>query len=1586
MVVQPFDHLHNQPRSSGHLSASQGTVSFPKDDPRSLPPGCRRSYDFFAHVCQSPWAASYQPPSDPGPAADTSPAVHGDLLICDLPDPEPWLKPESEQHDPKAPRVRTIAISGTITFQDDLARGDAKKPIAADSKVDPSSLPAQSFPSNPDELGSAYPAPGDEGFWRQRNGQHEWHPSQPDPLVVASVSDPHSIDHLVETPIPSQHTQAHSTGPSVSSDGREPAHIRAYDAWSAEQEGDGFLSFSEWKEKYIDSVRKENDQEKTKSKAKRNKKTKDSNSSSAPPHPTLSDSEPPLNAPTREHPSSNASYLPQQTGSQPPSPSSSSASDIPSHSSETSPGSQAHRQSDDSDSNQVEVVDEGHSGDPRGAPDASNENDKKSDEVDAGPSDEPPRSPKSVTQATDSSSKLAALKHRWNFASLDCAAVVHRTNPSAKFASAILSEKKDRYMLSPCPSRSSSKKGEGQFVIVELCDDIMVDTIVLANYEFFSSMFKKFRVRVASQLKGRDDDWVDLGSFRARNMRGLQVFSIPPSSAVRGKFFRYVRIDFLEHYGSEFYCPVSLLRVYGITQMDDINSFREDAEDASDLDEIADTESDPEEEDLLLQTETLVPSPSAIVGETQPNSTLPPADLTVKDEDVWRKHERLFRERLELESNSRGLVLETSFPAGTDDPPPRLQSTPTRASHAGRETRSVMPENRPNSSTSVQDHNAGDINPSDKCIVPPFPSEMQLNATCQAPSLYPGAESGDGKSRKGGASHSATNSRSEASVQPSSQPDARLPSEDVGRGSLPKARSDDTVKASQPQRASPVSGSSVHPPPRNAHPNPNQQSGPSGGGSESIYRTITRRLNALEANATLSLHYIEHSGQMLREVFSRMEKRQDARMSEILRALNASNWRQIETLKRRQQVDLQRAIFEFDVHRQQAELERVALMNEVHLLADEVLLEKRLGIAQLVLLFSLFIFVGLTRGSRAAPFLHSSIARISRGTKPKKAPDTKETATKRLAATSANADQHHIPRKASIARMEDLKVPPSPKVSNAKSLGLTEAPSVEGARSTPRKHSSNLQHLLGSPMSPEAVKAAQRSKRSHVRDRPVSLAGYLLGPSPYLPSHSKRQTALMRQLGPLIDQRVPGRSLAKKLQILSALLDSVVEDEANRTKSSSRSASLVSNVPRRVRSGTMAGLDSQSGSAKENADMSLADLDLRHSTKGLTSATPKRNGSLRSRERTVLASTTNANGDDDTQALVSPRGQVGARARSGLARRQVVKANNPESPCGTTQYARILNDEDPEYQAGLSSDWTERSGDQSESNLLSDDDDDGLEGWGGIAAARKASGTATNGMNGLRVMTELVPTSSMGQALVTSPELQTPSTARHADGDDSGFGPVRQVHLATRLQSNGGHPHSSEESASDSMMGKQDDSRFNLSHRANAISASDNSSSETGVQESRDDARNGVGMEKAEDGFGPAMKSYQGDRVSGLTDRLSPLGAQTFPRTADSDSDSEGGAWQRVLPRRSASNSLSRKSRQSTPEGKTASRGGASEAQTSFLKRWSTTPRPFHDKNRGPASSKPTTPESGKRSWSKSHSAKMSESPHRSGTPDTIRS
>ncbi|TKA81137.1 hypothetical protein B0A55_01639 [Friedmanniomyces simplex] len=173
-------------------------------------------------------------------------------------------------------------------------------------------------------------------------------------------------------------------------------------------------------------------------------------------------------------------------------------------------------------------------------------------------------------QSTATSAKLRSrdagktCKARTNYASFDCAATVMKQNAECKHASSILVENKDSYMLNKC---SASNK----FFIVELCNDIHIDTVVLANYEFFSSIFRHFRVSVSDRYPVKADKWKELGTFEARNTREVQAFLIEEPQI----WARYLRVEFLTHYGSEYYCPVSLLRVHGRTMMQE---FRQEEE------------------------------------------------------------------------------------------------------------------------------------------------------------------------------------------------------------------------------------------------------------------------------------------------------------------------------------------------------------------------------------------------------------------------------------------------------------------------------------------------------------------------------------------------------------------------------------------------------------------------------------------------------------------------------------------------------------------------------------------------------------------------------------------------------------------------------------------------------------------------------------------------------------------------------------------------------------------------------------------------------------------------------------------------
>ncbi|RDH20497.1 hypothetical protein M747DRAFT_237057 [Aspergillus niger ATCC 13496] len=170
-------------------------------------------------------------------------------------------------------------------------------------------------------------------------------------------------------------------------------------------------------------------------------------------------------------------------------------------------------------------------------------------------------------------------KERFNYASFDCAATVLKTNPECTGSSSVLIENKDSYMLNEC-------RANNKFLILELCDDILVDTVVLANYEFFSSIFHTFRVSVSDRYPAKLDQWRELGVYEARNTREVQAFAVENPLI----WARYVKIEFLTHYGNEFFCPLSLIRVHGTTMLEE---YKHDGEVSRTDDVVADEELEP---------------------------------------------------------------------------------------------------------------------------------------------------------------------------------------------------------------------------------------------------------------------------------------------------------------------------------------------------------------------------------------------------------------------------------------------------------------------------------------------------------------------------------------------------------------------------------------------------------------------------------------------------------------------------------------------------------------------------------------------------------------------------------------------------------------------------------------------------------------------------------------------------------------------------------------------------------------------------------------------------------------------------------
>nr|CAD1818151.1 unnamed protein product [Ananas comosus var. bracteatus] len=155
------------------------------------------------------------------------------------------------------------------------------------------------------------------------------------------------------------------------------------------------------------------------------------------------------------------------------------------------------------------------------------------------------------------SSQTGTVIHRiepggkeYNYASASKGAKVLAFNKEAKGASNILDKDKDKYLRNPCSV-------EGKFVVIELSEETLVDTIEVANFEHYSSNLKDFEL--LSSLVYPTENWDKIGNFTAANVKHAQRFSLQEP-----KWARYLRLNLLSHYGSEFYCTLSSVEVYGV--------------------------------------------------------------------------------------------------------------------------------------------------------------------------------------------------------------------------------------------------------------------------------------------------------------------------------------------------------------------------------------------------------------------------------------------------------------------------------------------------------------------------------------------------------------------------------------------------------------------------------------------------------------------------------------------------------------------------------------------------------------------------------------------------------------------------------------------------------------------------------------------------------------------------------------------------------------------------------------------------------------------------------------------------------------
>ncbi|RYP08270.1 hypothetical protein DL764_002004 [Monosporascus ibericus] len=540
-------------------------------------------------------------------------------------------------------------------------------------------------------------------------------------------------------------------------------------------------------------------------------------------------------------------------------------------------------------------------------------------------------------------------KERFSYSSFDAGATTLKVSQGTKNPTAILGESKDSYMLMECATPN-------KFFIVELSDVILVDTVVLANYEFFSSMIRRFRVSVSDRYPVKLDKWTVLGTFEARNSRNIQAFLVENPRI----WARYLRIEILSHYGNEFYCPLSLLRVHGMRMLDSLRAvdpaeLEAEEEPAKTLPEDVE-ETEETIEDLPEETHAVEPSPAE--------------EHTIKlPQSKWMPYgdPSYFEHRFLPESTSPAMELpcsstppEGASPQTAGAAKPRSPRTAEQTSTVTSNTSTISPTSQPTESFTSELSKSG--------AATDAPERWENSSTANATESTPTPTSSLSVSLSGSANGSQTILSSDATSSTS------LQSSNARTVSKNRTVAATSVKPPPPRStASRAPSGSAPPTSRNKTTTSTTSSAaPSPTVQDSFFKTLTKRLQTLETNTTLSLQYIESQSRFLQEALAKLEKRQVAKVDLFLDKLNKTVLGELREVRTQYDQIWQSTVIALETQREQSEREIVALGERVGVLADEVVFQKRMAIAQsALLLICLVLFVFSSRGGGLATTVES---------------------------------------------------------------------------------------------------------------------------------------------------------------------------------------------------------------------------------------------------------------------------------------------------------------------------------------------------------------------------------------------------------------------------------------------------------------------------------------------------------------------------------------------------------------------------------------------------------------------------------------
>jgi hypothetical protein len=521
-------------------------------------------------------------------------------------------------------------------------------------------------------------------------------------------------------------------------------------------------------------------------------------------------------------------------------------------------------------------------------------------------------------------------KERYNYASFDCAATVLKTNTKAKGEKYILLENKDSYMLNECSA-------DNKFLILELCSDVQIDTIVLANFEFFSSIFRTFRVSVSDKYPVKIDKWITLGIYEARNSREIQAFLVESPMI----WARYVRIEFLTHYGNEFYCPLSLVRVHGTTMMEEYKHDIASAMAGGDNDDDATGSLE-----TLEAEETLVPEAIAqvLVEEKSRSEEAERATHTPEAPEPVASAEPVTSDTVNEIQSEPEQLFKTNFLSNATSPNSHPEDLFLSSRSAVCTT--TLFDDAPGASSAVYSPVSSTIESSTTKHMPTVTSFLSIT------SIGPTPTSSDVINL----THSSKELTPSVAVKTttllsaSSSTISSVKSSNATASDRPKLSSSST----QPQPASPTV-------------------------QESFFKSVQKRLQMLESNSSLSLQYIEEQSRALRDAFGRVEQRQLSKTSTFLDYLNTTVLNELRDFRQQYDQLWQSTVIELETQREQYQQETLAINSRLAILADELVFQKRMSILQMILILVSLGLVLFSRGPMQnymdIPLVQSVLAR-----------------------------------------------------------------------------------------------------------------------------------------------------------------------------------------------------------------------------------------------------------------------------------------------------------------------------------------------------------------------------------------------------------------------------------------------------------------------------------------------------------------------------------------------------------------------------------------------------------------------------------